>query len=464
MSATKEDANETDSPTEIVNEVLSRVNLCCSNTTQRYQLASIEEAKSAQQRVFILKFVLESFTEKSTEKAKASGLETSSSTLGAADWRDALENGGNQLVLRIWKGGSQWWNFHQNANHLELAIEEVMGYKVARQALTSIANVDVPRIPQVLMFEQGSKDTKSQMNLTSPWAVLEYVGPGSLHLPMNEVDMLYMNVMVKIREEFGFQEPHPRWGRVPVDQALSYARLVLNQVMVPLHQTTRCMRPTPGMVVQSYGVMVTKYRDAFQLMVKSMAIQQTSVHPEMMNVVSCLSGALQVLEGYCDKFEGKDSTHPSGMVTDMAPVLVHMDLQPQNLIFGKSDANPIIGSHQCKVHSVLDWEDAAWGDPRFDVLLLCRKVCANAEQAEKIWAEYEIAMSKAEKNLANGKNESSKLGPILPWLQLETVHSLTTLLLQSMDLLNGGRNPWETKKDLWGKLEREVLRWEAYNT
>ena len=43
-------------------------------------------------------------------------------------------------------------------------------------------------------------------------------------------------------------------------------------------------------------------------------------------------------------------------------------------------------------------------------------------------------------------------------LKLETVHSLCTLLLQAMDLLGGGRSPWETKPDLLGKDNRERRR------
>ena len=51
-----------------------------------------------------------------------------------------------------------------------------------------------------------------------------------------------------------------------------------------------------------------------------------------------------------------------------------------------------------------------------------------------------------------------EVGPIEPWLRLETVHSLCTLLLQAMDFLGGGRSPWETKPDLWGKIDRERQR------
>ena len=74
------------------------------------------------------------------------------------------------------------------------------------------------------------------------------------------------------------------------------------------------------------------------------------------------------------------------------------------------------------------------------------QVCANQEQAESIWSDYQTHFV------------DLQLGPLDVWLRLETVHSLCTLLLQSMDLLNGGRSPWETKPDLWGKIEREFSR------
>jgi hypothetical protein len=50
------------------------------------------------------------------------------------------------------------------------------------------------------------------------------------------------------------------------------------------------------------------------------------------------------------------------------------------------------------------------------------------------------------------------LGDIEPWLKLETVHSLTTLVMQSMNLLGGGRNGWENKPDLDQKIQREFAR------
>jgi hypothetical protein len=48
-------------------------------------------------------------------------------------------------------------------------------------------------------------------------------------------------------------------------------------------------------------------------------------------------------------------------------------------------------------------------DPRFDLLLLGRKVCADREQAERLWAFY------------SNDNEDLGLGLLQPWLQLGTI-------------------------------------------
>jgi aminoglycoside phosphotransferase (APT) family kinase protein len=86
-----------------------------------------------------------------------------------------------------------------------------------------------------------------------------------------------------------------------------------------------------------------------------------------------------------------------------------MDCQPQNMIFYRSES-------ETHVSSVLDWEEAAYADPRFELILLGRKVCANREQADIIWKTYE--------------DECQTLGDIEPWLRLETLHSIITLVLQ----------------------------------
>lgn len=460
-------------PTIILDKILAHINgdsdSGATAMLQRnpWRLEDVQQAKSAQQQVFILKFSMEaSKTTTGVEEEASKGAlnddsstnTTTTSTPPAKEWTTALEKGGNRLVLRLWKGGSQWWNLHQNGTPLEVAHNEVMGYQVARQALS---DGDVLRIPQVLLFEKegtaAATAAAADVNIP-PWAVLEYVGPDSLRLPSERADQSYRNGMVKIRKEFGCDEPHPRWGRVPEHQALEYARLVLAQVVIPLHRATRHLQQrlltTTGntVVVHTYQHMVEKYRKAGDDMNDFLKSAKMQDNAPIMDALEKVRVAVEALEQYCS----------TGDVHDISPVLVHMDLQPQNLIFVKANGDGQT-QHRPVVHSVLDWEEAAWADPRFDILMLCRKVCANREQGEAIWSEYECAMSMDSHYREDSENNNSRLGSILPWLQLETVHSITTLLLQSMDLLNGGRNPWETKQEVCDKLLREFSRWEGYN-
>ena len=115
---------------------------------------------------------------------------------------------------------------------------------------------------------------------------------------------------------------------------------------------------------------------------------------------------------------------------------------------------------KCSVASVMDWEEACYADPRFELLLVCRKVLASREQADNLWNLYSNHVQQLKNQLLlQGEAQSHwQVGPLEPWLKLETIHSLCTLLLQAMDLLGGGRSPWETKPDLWGKIDRERQR------
>jgi len=124
-------------------------------------------------------------------------------------------------------------------------------------------------------------------------------------------------------------------------------------------------------------------------------------------------------------------------------VLCHMDLQPQNLVFAKQQQQQLSNETIITAVSVLDWEDAAWADPRFELLLMCRKVLANHQQAQQLWDLYQ-------------EQTGIVLGELEPWLKLEAVHSLTTLLLQAC--AGGGRSPWEARAELWNKIQREFQR------
>jgi hypothetical protein len=349
----------------------------------------------------------------------------------------------------------------------------------------------------------------------------------SCHQPFR-ASSSYEDNMIKNRHEFGFDEPHPRWGRLPTGQALEYAKLVLHNVVLPIH--TYCFDhkikskvaaamtapdvsslddndlisnppfyiPDDDDKIRTYAGMVHLYRTScneMMMKIKAVNLLGSGVGDTDM---SRQKDALWMLD---NAIKGIENIVPS-ILPPFAPVLVHLDLQPQNLKFGWCDDNgdekerkgslhqelpSTQTSNKIKVVAVLDWEDAAWADPRFEVLMLCRKVCANIDQADILWNEYirwhneymsELArqqqqqqqqqQEQVERTMTdqtkddNADKTAWDVGPIRPWLQLETIHSITTLLLQSMDLLNGGRNPWETESDLWGKLEREFARWEQW--
>lgn len=499
--------------------------------------------------------------------------------------------GDNRLVVRIWKGGSRWWNLNHH-NHsscrrvtgdktiagtiirdsndddddgvIHLARSEVAGYRVARQALMHHGHGNNITIPRILYFslehheenasrkrpmkEKAGCDDKEHPRV---WAVFEYVGTQSTalfggcddrrnggidkqQLSKRFPNQLWMNSMVKVREEFGYLEPHPRWGRVPVDTCVKYTLTILRTIILPLHRYLMENRkqhqcsldmgnavnrqlqqnnksPPPAGCTENdsknrksqefveafaglsgyskiyaqnecspkgyeYNNMVTLYRAALsnmQQQVNSCSDDPDNLRntksrdPQLVRAIDLLSKAVSKLEQETAKLFSPSSGRT---IEPLPPVLCHMDLQPQNIIFGSriviaattrgdGDEDDIqsIGSrnrgnsnerpeNSPLVSSILDWEEAAYADPRFELLLLCRKVCANRSQADLIWKTYGEELP------------ASSLGPIEPWLKLETVHSLTTLLLQSMDLLGGGRNPWETKPDLWGKIGREFQR------
>jgi hypothetical protein len=206
---------------EVINKILSRVNNNHGYANGQYELQGIREEKSAQQQVFILQLALE--TEATRNRDSLKEIISCIDDVRNDEPQDnnwscptiAIQSGRNRLVLLIWSGGV----VDHNGGIC-------IGYQVARQALSSVSS-GVPRIPMVLLFDQGWTDmdqTKGNQ-FSFPWAVLEYVGPDSLYLPLEQVDRFYFDVMMKVREKFGFDEPHPRWGRVAVDKSLQYAQI-----------------------------------------------------------------------------------------------------------------------------------------------------------------------------------------------------------------------------------------------
>mmetsp|Transcript_12303 Transcript_12303/g.18880 ORF Transcript_12303/g.18880 Transcript_12303/m.18880 type:complete len:441 (-) Transcript_12303:109-1431(-) len=409
-------------PKQILNKILQNL--------YEYDILSIQEAKSAQQKVWIVQFQI--------KPDIASSLSQSTNHDGKA-WKEFLQSGENRLVVRQWRGGCRWWNLHRNQDPKILAKAEAFGYRFARQSLTETSRAQKKSpsvvIPRILYF-----NTKESDGDEFPWAVLEYVGINSTCFDGDYLyDDSYLTRMIKTRHEFGFDEPHPRWGRVPVEHSLEYSTRILEQVLIPLHTNSKGV--CSNTEAQTYESMLQLYEQAWKDMKKQERMLFESLVRDQDEPVA---KDARMVEAF-DLLESAVITVLSqniSTIPPLPPALVHLDLQPQNLLFSRD------GNSNIRVSSVLDWEEAAVADPRFDLLLIGRKVCANREQAEEVWKVY-------------SDTTNQNLGLLLPWLQLETIHSITTLLLQSMNLLNGGRNPWETKKDLWEKLRREFVRWEG---
>jgi hypothetical protein len=428
---------------------------------QRLRIVSTEACYSAQQKVWIVQVERDNNNNNTTNHDTDGGAMEIS--LLSALWNDCLGQSQNRLVVRQWRGGCQWWNLHRNHSVATLAHAERQGYRRSREAIMTTMDEENYGyhpivIPRILHSEMTSPETSLPVQQQQqqqqhdpdwfPWAILEYVGQDSLYFQGTLLDTTWVEGMVRVRPEFGFEESHPRWGRVPVERALDYARMILCQVIIPLHTGSNGMERMNNTYDQdavTYQSMVVVYQHAYQDLMKHPRVahdlsyyyyqsdeMDTDLQRRFHQILDLVQNAIQeVLPSYAKSIPTVDM------------VLVHMDLQPQNILFSRGGDDPPTVS---RVMGVLDWEDAAMADPRFELMMLGRKVCADRDQAEAIWARY-------------AEQTNQNLGPLLPWLQLESIHSLLTMLLQSMDMLNGGRNPWETSKDLWGKMEREVERW-----
>jgi Phosphotransferase enzyme family len=462
-------------------------------------------------------------------------------------WQEVFENGCNRIVIRIWMGGSRWWNLNhptQNDNRdddhneydttshrsddskdrkplVELAMYEIWGYQLARKIFlqslshprpsTEASRENNIRVPKILCFSCPDHDNDTTHHATAnleellrygdktfdlridvddhqyPWSIMEYVGSKSKQFSNsgnNSSDFEYyddwIKCMVKERDEYGFErEPHPRWGRIPVTDCISYAETILTSIILPIHhyflQDDRPKLPFPP--VTTYMDMVHLYRQKYEQYLRPV-IQVKSVvrrsHPDE-------RGKLFVAfdPGNNDRVNSNRSFDPPSnirkldrticqleqeanqqarMLSCPTPVLCHMDLQPQNLLFGKQNNTSMIDEQslsttETTVVSIFDWEEAAYADPRFEILLLCRKVCANRQQADYIWNKYYDTISETRQEPQPQEEQDNRIDP---WLKLEVVHNLLTLFLQLV--AKGGRNSWETNQDLLAKIERDFQR------
>ena len=394
---------------------------------------------------------------------------------------------------------------------LAMARAEVAGYRLARVCTADLPpscaddarradgpwRRDVaPSIPEVVCFSHDeSSDVEMVDELTTlqvdlPWALMEYFDDdndlartGTAAHPMVvrvdagldiETDRnagdhqsqqtatwtrcdQYPDSMVKVRHEFGFDEPHPRHGRVPETECFDYGMMVLRDAVVPIHcqffvrRRYNGINPErgrsffgeflPHIAISDEGKMRPfQYQDVVLICQRAFEQLNSTVQDER------IKSYVEVLGRCIDALKCEWGGDPDGRPPPLPAVLCHMDLQPQNLMFCRRDKSDDI----CRVRSITDWEEACYADPRFEVLLICRKVLAGPTQAEELWQMYSDRVKELRNDLI--------VGPLDPWLRLETVHNICTLLLQASDLLGGGRNPWESKPDLLQKIDRESRR------
>ena len=320
-------------------------------------------------------------------------------------------------------------------------------------------------------------------------------------------DSSFIPNMVRVRQEYGFMEAHPRHGRVCEEQSLDYALHVLDTIIFPLHTTFFSSSTQPdelsapssicsieelvdlGLVESTleerfqqgrrkddnqhylnagdksisvrpirYGELVRTYESALHLIKESIR----SLYDEEGTDKQLMDPILQKLEGWiCFLHQDKDGMLAKGEYHSLPGVICHLDLQPQNMVLHQASSPSIISantdylSHNIPmISSILDWEECCYADPRFELLLLCRKVVANRFQADILWNSY----SKKVEDMY--LNKDFHVGPIAPWFRLESVHSIITMihhLCQSPNNI-GGRSPWENQSELFLKIEREFQR------
>jgi thiamine kinase-like enzyme len=464
-------------------------------TCQSCKLTQCDEMKSAQQRVFIIKVQVSSNHRHSNKEHPNDNLKCISSLSNTGKKiLQAIQKSNGLLVLRIWKAGARWWNLTCNAKDecTKLANSEVAGYKLARVAFECFnENYQIhhqscgPRIiiPEVLYFFDGTAGREiagddedgvvhGHQPSCHPWALFSHAKEERNIVPKKGdtcadqysfCDEFIVN-MVKVRREFGFDEPHPRHGRVCVDHALEYAMHVLEDVIIPMHTVFWTTENLQRMMedihtlnlhnnVYSHGKGVT-YEDMvklYHLHIQKLQMKIKNEEPQHLHNNNEMHSLVQSLEDFVSRL----LLYETKVVEDcpLPCTLCHLDLQPQNMILckskSKSQDKPLRRNIPWIV-SILDWEESCYADPRFELLLLCRKVVANRSQADKLWHHYSAYVEE--------RFPTTKVGPIEPWLRLESVHSLLTMCLQGMNLLQGGRSPWEGNSDLRGKIDREMYR------
>ena len=298
-------------------------------------------------------------------------------------FEESLQKNNRNIIVRKYKSTATYWNLQGTLNIENpptLKDRETRAYTIAR----SVFNDSKIVIPEVLHVDD--KDNA---------VVFEYVGSSSSYFVGGDFDDSMVRNMIKTRLEFGFDEPHPRHGRVPAEQCLEYAKSVVRDIVVPIHKAKLNLGSYELEMfgaVKTFGGMLRLYEEQFTKL--------EGVGDEVMDMIEILKKNIRDVEAGC-----------------VGPTLVHGDLQPQNLMFRKGEGE----GEEIDIACLLDWEDAAIADGRFEVLLIARKLVANVAQAKVVWSYYKELM---------GAVVAIDIGEIDDWLKLESLHSICTFMLQ----------------------------------
>jgi len=473
-------------------------------------LSSLAEKKSAQQTVYILPVSFFCQTKVAGYHRHRDRQNNFLDTIRSCDYK---------IVLRIWRGNGKFWNLHgltkqrrsQQHELVEFAKAEVAGYRISRYILTRIDTYDNLRdtacsvrdvrvngivVPEVLYFSHDTTAGKIISPNTPPWAIFSYVGKESVHFNnMNRINDqgTFVSQMVKVRHEFGFDEPHPRHGRVDSNRSLSYALQVLDQIIKPLHHpfytSNNPMHASHlhGMhkilafdaigECYRYNHMVSLYhRISHDLLIEVQKRENQEGIYISVNPVPLINEQLirhtHLLYNYTSQLTTEVERRGNQELHRNPPgVLCHCDLQPQNLMFFWTSISDVDTHTVPSIACVLDWEEAAYADPRFEIVLICRRVCCDINQARVVWDNYTRWVD----HEFNHYDRNIIIGPLEPWLILEGLHNICIWLLQAWEMTRfwsssdlgssasrTGRNPWEDRKTLEGKIEREFQRFNTY--
>ncbi|GMI45001.1 hypothetical protein TrCOL_g9319 [Triparma columacea] len=362
-------------------------------------------------------------------------------------------------VLRVYVGASSWWNLYLDScpsdllPPAEISTSEHLCYTLTQKYYDQAPPSFGPRSPSMRTFQP------SVLGSSSNWLSLSYVP----HTPFPH--------MIPDRVEFGFLEPHPRHGRLEPRDCLGYCCMVLEGYFY---------RVCKGAWKEGGGKGEVNPRDVVGRVEKVMKeVEGRGVGGGRAEEVKRMASELGRdyfagveewrgggEEGANDGGERSEKTVPY-----LPPVVVHCDLQPQNLCLGtaqdvggerregtwtrREDNDTTTTTTTYFIEGVVDYEEARFADPRFELMFMCRRVCCDLEQASIVWGMFSEF----------SKGEGWEVGGLEGWMKLECLVTLAGCVVRGSGMgeewikKEGRGEGRQDQEEEWRKYEREIERW-----